>query len=463
MTSDPGPRRLNGSFRDPDGFMFVRDGVLYRQVNTSYREGYDTLMAGGLYAELTGAGLMVEHVEEDPAAAAGPGAYKVIRPEYIPFISYPYEWCFSQLQDAALLTLRIQKTALEHGMTLKDASAYNVQFRGAQPVFCDTLSFAPYEQGKPWAAYRQFCQHFLAPLALMAYCDARLHELARLHIDGAPLDLACTLLPGKARLNPALLLHLFSHAASQKKHAQAEARPESAMKKVALLGLIDSLETAVKKIRLPQRATTWSDYYDTFSYSEEARKSKETIVREMLAELSPDTVWDLGANTGRFSQLAAEQGAYVTSFDMDSACVEMNYCEARKSRGLRILPLIMDLANPSPGLGWAGLERVSLVDRGPAHTCLALALVHHLAIANNVPLPHVAAFLATVCRNLIVEFIPKPDKQVQRMLSFREDIFSDYTKEAFHAAFDPFFKTNKSVDVADSQRSIHLMSRRESS
>src|ERR1051326_2629765 len=209
-----------GSFRDPSGFVFRRENTLFRQVQIGYREEYDLLMASGLYQALVDAGLLIAHTEEDVNSSLTEGAYRVLRPEPIPFISYPYEWCFSQLYDAALATLQIQKEALRFGMSLKDASAYNIQFRAGKPVMIDTLSFERYKEGRPWPAYRQFCQHFLAPLALMSRTDIRLRQMLRTNIDGIPLDLASRLLPRSTWLQAGLLTHIHLHGAAQQRYGE---------------------------------------------------------------------------------------------------------------------------------------------------------------------------------------------------------------------------------------------------
>ena len=210
---------LGASFRDPSGFLFTTDASLYRQVNQSYQQDFDHLMNSGLYNELVKAGLLISHQEVDIDPADPQSCYKVLQPEEIEFISYPYEWCFSQLKDAALATLKIQKIALDYDMSLKDCSAYNIQFYSSRPLLIDTLSFERYNEGKPWDAYRQFCQHFLAPLSLMAYTDIRLSQLLRVYIDGIPLDLASRLLPSRARFNLSLLMHIYMHAASQQRYS----------------------------------------------------------------------------------------------------------------------------------------------------------------------------------------------------------------------------------------------------
>ena len=242
--------RLGASFRDPSGFMFRREGVLYRQVNTHYQKQYDQLIASGLLSDLIKSGLVVQSAEVDVEPSIPELSYKILQPEELPFISYPYEWSFSQYKDAALATLAIVKKALEKGFSLKDASAYNIQFHGYRPTLIDTLSFEPYKEGEPWVAYRQFCQHFLGPLALMANTDIRLSQLLRIYIDGIPLDLASKLLPGSTRLNLGLNLHIHVHAAAQTRYADdntAKAQNKGQVSKNAFAGLIDSLESTITR------------------------------------------------------------------------------------------------------------------------------------------------------------------------------------------------------------------------
>jgi ribosomal protein L11 methylase PrmA len=458
------PNRLPSSFRDPSGFIFLKDGVLYRQVDHRYRASWDALHDSGLHAELISQGLLVAHEEADLALAPEPNAYRVIRPERIPFISYPYEWSFSQLQDAALLTLRIQQLALQRGMILKDASAYNVQFRAGRPVLIDTLSFEPYREGEPWVAYRQFCQHFLAPLALMSLRDVRLLQLLRVHIDGIPLDLASQLLPRRTRLRFGLLTHLHLHARNQLRHADAAAKGEPSralrVSRNGLLGLIDSLRATVGKLRWKPAGTEWGDYYDDTNYTTTGAAHKAELVGKMLGAASPARVWDLGGNTGVFSRLAVEAGAEVVSWDVDPAAVEKNYLRLRDEGARPLLPLVLDLTNPSPSLGWANRERMSLAERGPADLVMALALIHHLAISNNVPLAHVAAFLAPLARHLLIEFVPKDDSQVQRLLATREDVFADYGQAGFEAAFAAHYEVLDRQPIQETTRTLYLLRRK---
>ncbi len=454
---------FSASFRDPSGFIFVRDGSVYRQINQIYRENYEHLMSSGLYENLVQNGLLIPHTEVDLHYAATEDAYQVIQPEQIPFVSYPYEWCFSQLKQAALLTLRIQMVALDFGMSLKDCSAYNVAFRYGKPVFIDTLSFERYREGQPWVAYRQFCQHFLAPLALIGYVDVRLQQLFRVYIDGIPLDLASRLLPGRTRANFGLLSHIHLHAKAQKRFA-GESLPSRGrtVGRTAFLGLMDSLRATAEKLEWQPGDTEWHNYYEILNYTDAALEHKKRLVSEMLDKVTPvpTSVWDLGANTGMFSRIASSQGMSTVSFDLDPAAVEGSYLESVAKKETNILPLVLDLTNPSGGIGWANQERLSLVERGPADVALVLALIHHLAISNNLPLGQIADFCAQICRSLIIEFVPKSDSQVQKLLSSREDIFEEYDQQHFEHEFGALFDIQQAEPIMDTARVLYLMTNR---
>lgn len=379
---------VGSSFRDPGGYIFEEKGLVYRKVSPTYNPILLQVMECGLYQDLIDGNLILPFkIEGD-----------IVIPEQLDFVSYPYEWCFSQLKDASLATLEIMRRAMKHGMILKDASAYNIQFHKGKPVLIDHLSFEVYQEGEPWFAYRQFCEHFLAPLALMSYKDVRLGQLLRIYIDGIPLDLANSLLPFRIILNPHLFLHIGIHSISQK-YYKDKVLKEGRVSHTSILGILDSLESCIKGLSWKLKGF-WSDYYPKDS---EYLRYKKDLVGNFLDMVNPKVVWDLGANTGTFSRIAGEKRAQVISFDSDPACVEKNYLS---NKNPSILPLILDFTNPSPGIGWKNEERVSLKDRRNADTILMLALIHHLAISNNLPLSMLASFLKDICHFLIVEFIP---------------------------------------------------------
>ena len=450
--------------RDPAGFVYQREGHLLRQVNASYRPAFERVVASGILDDLQTAGLLIPHELAPLELAATRDAWQVLRPERVPFISYPYEWSFSQLRDAALLTLDVQARALARGMTMRDASAYNVQFHRGRPVFIDTLSFGPYEEGRPWVAYRQFCEHFLAPLALMARCDVRLARLHAQFADGIPLDLASRLLGSASWFRASLVLHVHLHARAQTRYADAGGRPAgrpSRLTRAALLRLIEQLRQTVESLRWEPAGTTWAEYEATHGYSSAAAAAKEALVRDLLARLSPKTTWDLGANTGRFSRIAADLGSRVIAIDGDYAAVDRAYRAERARSGESILPLVNDLLAPSVASGWAGSERASLSDRGPADAVLALAVVHHLAFSGNIALPRIAEWFAQLGRAAIVEFVPPDDPQVRRLVGARPEATHAYDRDAFERAFSGHFTISARHPVPETGRILCLMHRNE--
>ncbi|HKY07348.1 MAG TPA: SAM-dependent methyltransferase, partial [Candidatus Binatia bacterium] len=322
------------SFRDPSGFVFYRENQLYRQINRRYEADYNQLIQSGLYEALVDSNLLVSHKEVDIAPARERNFFRIIKPDVIPFISYPYEWCFSELKDAALLTLNIQKIALNYGMSLRDCSAFNIQFTHARPILIDTLSFGIYNEGEPWAAYKQFCQHFLAPLMLMSRRDIRLNQLCVTELDGIPLKLARVLLSHRAYSSWPAFLHIYLHAHYENFYGERFVQRRAGGKRFgtqSFRGLIDSLESAVTNLTVKQPKSEWLAYAtEGHNYGDDSLNHKMEIVDSYLRRCNPREVWDLGANTGLFSRVASAQHCRVIAFDQDPHCVEANYVQTRK-------------------------------------------------------------------------------------------------------------------------------------
>jgi hypothetical protein len=450
------------SFRDPAGYVVHADGVYKRVITEHGRADYDRLMESGLYEALSQKGLLIPHTEEILSEHVDPAIYKLLSPEQLEFVSYPYEWSFAQLKDAALLTLRVQQEALNHGMSLKDASFFNVQFQRCRPVFIDTSSFEQHVP-RPWPAYRQFCRHFLAPLLLMAYRSPQFNRYLRADLDGFDLDLAWRLLPWAARLRPGVLMHLGLHAWSEKRHAgggAAHSAQNTTMTLSRQQGVIDSLKATIHGINLPRSKSEWSHYYDEAKhYPEEAEKSKHEEVAETIRTLQPGLVFDLGGNIGNYSRTVTQAGIRCVCFDQDPLCVDANYRRSRDGQNPAMLPLVMDLANPTPGLGFADEERMGWQDRPEADLLLALALLHHLRITANVPLRRLAEFFASLGKYMLVEFIPKDDPLVQRLMAGREDTFHDYDEAGFASAFEARFKVLRKHSIPGTSRTLYLLER----
>lgn len=448
----------SASFRDRSGYVFSWEGKIYRWISPEYLPQYRHLMDSGLYKALVDRRLLVAHKEVVlDGFDAGEGI--VIQPKRIPFISYPYEWCFEQYQDAALATMDIQNLALEYGMVLKDASAYNIQFLTGYAVLIDTLSFDFYQEGSPWGAYGQYCRHFFAPLMLISNVDYRLGRLMQSFIDGIPIDLASTLMKGGGM---AAQMHIHAHAKSVLKHNDDGKKgtvKQAVMKKNALIAFCNSLRKDTAKLQPMKAVTEWGDYYSNTNYTDAAVASKEVLVRDLLGEIdSLKSVWDLGANDGRYSRIANEFGAHVVAFDIDENAVGLNWKEVKSSHR-KMLPLILDLSAPSPAIGFANEERKTIGDRQKPDCIMMLAVIHHMAISNNLPFEKIAAWISDMTDSLIIEFVPKDDSQVQVLLATREDIFPDYDEMHFETAMKKYFRLGKKVPVEGSKRTMYLWNR----
>lgn len=442
------------SFRDPSGYVYYEDGKVFRKINECYISTYDYLMSSGLYDRLLEEELIIKHKEVKRT-----DNFVILEVEKVPFISYSYEWCFSQYKDAALLTLKINKIALEYGMILKDASVYNVQFINSKPVFIDTLSFDMYEEGMPWGAYGQFTRHFIAPLLLMNFVDDRMNCLLKNYIDGVPLDLTEAIL--KKRGGFFAKQHIIWQNKAIKKH-NVDGRKSSIkvnVSKKSLLNINVMIQNQIEALRGKKVNTEWDEYYSNTNYSSIADDEKKSIVLDYVKKLkimNSDFAIDIGANDGKYSRLIREYFNTVISMDIDNNAVSRNY-EVANQNNENILPLVFDFNNPSPSIGFACKERESLSERCSAKLVMALALIHHIAISNNVPLDKIAEWFSKIGEYLIIEFVPKNDSQVKLLLKTRRDIFDMYTKETFEKNFSNYFDILEINKVLDSERIIYLM------
>ncbi len=429
------PIKHPASYRDPAGFIFHHEGKLYRQVNQCFREDFDLFISSGLYKELSTSGMLVEHQVLGTNFTADEEWYKTITPEVVKFISYPYEWCFQMLKDAALLTLTLTRKAIDHGLILKDASPYNIQLHNGKLIFIDSLSFARYEETKPWIAYRQFCENFLAPLAIMHYSGMPLHSLSLAYPDGIPLAIAQKLLPFQSKFSLHQYLHLHLHNKLSKKSAEGNKSKSFSLHK--LKNILRSLETAVSHLQLNYKGI-WSEYYPEAAQRQNYLPEKKEIIARWIEKIEASTVFDAGANDGTFSRLTNARGWFTLSADIDHSAVTKLYGEVIKE-SLSIHPLIIDLANPSPANGVNYEERKSLSDRFHADLILALALIHHLAIGKNIPFEMIAKMFRQLGEKLIIEFIPKDDEKIQLMLQQKQDIYHWYTQFNFKQAFSKYY------------------------
>ncbi len=445
---------LPSSYRDNDGFVFEHEGKVFRFIHPRYENEYALLMKTGLYDELTTNGWLIPHQEIAHDAGFDLPEGRTILPEQIPFISHPYEWSFAMWQDAALLTLQIAGASLKKGMLLKDATPFNVQFLHGKPVFIDTLSFERYEQGKPWIAYRQFCECFLAPLLLMHYCHPGTNKLFTVYPNGIPLDLLVSLLPKRSKwhLNTYLHIHLQS-----KITGNGKGKTTGHFSRQKLEVILQGLTGYLNKLSVKKMRSAWDDYYSDNILSSTYLDEKTKLVGSFLQDIEFETMLDLGANDGHFSLLFKNSKKNIVAIDADANCINELYCKIKREKINNIQPLVIDLVAPSPSIGWNNSERNSITERWKADLVMALALVHHLAIANNIPLPMVASWLKRMGQYLLIEFIPKEDEKLQLLLQHREDIFSDYSLPVFKSVFSRHYEILREETVAETQRVLFLM------
>jgi len=444
------------SYRDPSGFVFEKEGTLYRQVNISFKENFDFFIESGCYRQLAEKGLLIRHEQINKNLTGEDNYYTTLKPEKISFVSYPYEWSFDMLKDAALLTLCLAREALDHGMILKDATPYNIQWHWGKLIFIDTLSFEKFNE-EPWIAYRQFCENFLGPLLIMHYSKMSLPQLQLAWPDGIPLPVIKSLLPKRSRFSFHTYLHIHLHtkvSASQKNNTVAPKQ----FPKQKMLNLISSLEILVKNLKIPVQQTAWSEYYEEASKRNDYLEQKKKIIHEWLNEIQDlKTAADLGANEGEFSQLLSSKNIQTVAADFDPYCINKLYLIIKKRREKNIQPIVLDLSTPSPAIGVNNEERNSFLNRTHVDLALALALVHHLAIGKNIPLEMVASFFQQMSKYLIIEFVPKEDEKIQLMLSGRKDIYVEYDEKYFEQAFGKYYTVRSKQSIEGSLRILYLL------
>lgn len=444
------------SFRDPSGYVFIQDQLVYRFINPCYHAQYAYWKSSGLYDLLIEKKLCIAHEEISYDEL---GNIQVILPEQIKTITSANEWTFSMLQDAALCTLQIALEALEHGMILKDANTSNIQFVAGKPILIDSLSFEIYEPGKPWQAYQQFCKHFLAPLTLMHYTDASLIKLLQLYPDGIPLDICSRLLPLQSRLNLHAYLHIHLAAKLAGKPQAQHTQKKNHFSTQQLYNLLKGLFQHISKLRPKLAKTTWDDYYSHTILSQTYLAAKKVLVTDFLNQIPGHTVIDWGANDGAFSLLAAQLNKQVIAIDADYNCIDTLYKHCKKQHIHSILPLCMDLMAPTPAMGWQAQERENIFNRISGDISLVLALIHHIAIGHNVPLTKIADWLHESSPYIIIEFVEKQDEKVQELLKHREDIFATYDISHFELAITKRFNILQKKQVGQAYRWLYLLKR----
>jgi hypothetical protein len=380
----------------------------------------------------------------------------------IPFVSYPYEWTFGMLQDAALLHLGLLEAALGAGMILKDSSAYNIQWQGTRPVFIDIPSFEALRQGEPWVGYRQFCELFLYPLMMQAYKGVEFRSWLRGSIDGVPASALRPLLSVRDLFRPGVLLHVVAQNALQRRYSSGsrnvrDSLAEAGFDEQLIARNVAGLKKIIGRMSAKGAKTPWADYARTHSYDDAEFQAKLGFVREAAEHRQWRLVWDLGCNAGAFSHVAAEHADYVVAMDGDWMAVEALYQSQKASTDHgKILPLVVNLADPSPGQGWRGLERKSLPDRGRPELTLCLALIHHIVIGTNIPMHDFLGWLASLGTALVIEFVDRDDEMVETLLRSKDDRYADYSLENFERELAERYKVRKKRSLKNGKRWIYF-------
>lgn len=456
-----------GSFRDHAGAVLDGEECVYRAINHSFAPVWDAVCASGFFESPAARESIISFREIEPL----PGVWKTLASPRLPFISYPYEWCFGQLKTAALHTLDVFDAALEKGLWLRDATAYNIQFQGGKPIFIDLLSFEPRKKSKPWPAYRQFCSFFLGPLALMSKKSSLCGRFLRDWIEGLPLELVSSLLPFSTYLSPSLAMHLHYHARLQKQYED----PRKAAEKVKHLRLSENaaqnlsraLRIAVEGLKLPRSISTeWGDYYNDTNYSQIAADFKKDKIDKIVGGLQGEKnlAVDIGANTARYSSFLADSFKQVLAVDIDYLAIEKLWAHVTENKISNLLPLVMDLCNPSPAIGWDNSERESFQQRCKADYLSALAVIHHLVFSGGIPLPVLAKGFAHLIRpggTAVIEWVPLEDSQVQRLLASREYVGQEYSLDYFLKSFSIWFNLVEIQPIQDSRRQLAVFHRKE--
>jgi len=455
---------IPGSFRDPDSRVFEHDGGVFRGLSARGLKDWHALSSSAAFAELTDRGSLIEtqEVDGDRPATLGDDWAGVLRHAAVPFVSYPYEWTFGMLRDAALLQLDVLERCLTDGLMVKDSSPYNVQWRGAAPVFIDIGSFEVLREGEPWIAYRQFCMLFLYPLMFQSLKGIPFAPWLRGAIDGITPAQARAVMSLRDRLRRGVLTNVHLHSSLERRYAGVEGRTAKADVRRAgfntelILANVRRLRKLVTRLRWDPGTSAWTDYRDASTHLDADADEKAAFVATAAGARRRRLVWDLGANDGAYARIAAGSADYVLAMDVDHPTVERLYRALREAGDRRILPLVVDVCDPSPALGWRGRERGTLADRGRPDLTLCLALVHHMAITRSVPVREIVDWLASLGGTVVVEFPQRTDPMVRKLLAGKRDgAHGDYDRAHFERCLHEAFVVERQHELPSGERVLY--------
>jgi hypothetical protein len=440
------------SFKDPDGYVFYNEGQVYRHVNYTYKEDYESLKNSGLYDELINRNLLLPHEEIDGSDISEDDYFRVLRPVNLNFISYPYEWSFSQLKDAALLTLEIQETSLDYGMTLKDASPFNIQFKDSGPILIDTLSFE-LESSRPWKAYEQFCKLFLIPLCLMSYRSLDLKHILKLKNSKTYTKAARSLMPLKTYLKPSILLHVHMVSKiSQRNAAESMSYDKLKMSRLMKKRLVRHLKNVVEDIDRP-----CDESEDFLQEDSGSAKIKKKLLSKKLSDekCQINQVWAIVDNVEIFKYLVDYKGIQLVALDRHSENVEYMYNQLEA--GDRVVPIHQNLRSPSPGLGWKNREMRPLLNRGSPDLGIVFSQLKELVLENGIPLEEISGLLSNMFETLIIEFDQTDETRGSERDNCDYKNTPKYEKDKFESSMEEEYDIVRKRDIENSESAIYVL------
>ncbi|MFI5154760.1 MAG: hypothetical protein ACHQEM_01155 [Chitinophagales bacterium] len=449
------------SFKDPSGFIFNQHGQYYRHIHKEYAPDYKLLMSGGLHEKLVAKKFLIPHTEINENLSGVADWHITLLPEQLAFITYPYEWCFDQLKDVALICLDILRTSIDHGMILKDATPFNFQFHHGRARLVDTLSFVRYDSEKPWIAYRQFCESFLFPLLINHYLQLDGQRFLSIYPEGLPVNMVAKMLPARSRFKLSVWLHVYLQNKISQRH-QKNGKSPIAFSKDKLIRLIDHLQSIIGMLKINMDANSdWNNYYVETILGSDYLQAKERIFRELIHGLEFESALDIGSNDGYFSKILAENKTLVIASDNDAQCLNGLYLKTKSMPGQNIIPILVDLANPSAQSGFRNRERKSFGDRTSSELVSVLAIIHHLVLSRNIPIPDIAILCAELAKKfLIIEFVPLTDSKSVQLIKRKEKFHSPYNVAAFEEAFLEYFDIERKESIPGTERMMYRMKRK---
>ncbi len=426
-----------GSFRDPASHVVFDGDRVLRLLDNRGLEAWKDLESTAFFTNAVETGRLISTTQLDQSPEGTAGA---LQHPQIPFISYPYEWTFSMLKDAALLQLDLLADALAEGITIKDATPFNIQFVDGSPVFIDIGSFEKYQDGEPWIGYRQFTRQFLFPLMLRAWADLPFQPWLRGDMEGPTAGEMKRILSGGKRMKPSALMHVSLQARMEERMSGGSARGDlkaAGFTADLILTNVRKLHALIETLQWDHGVEGWSNYQSCDHVGRD-RETKGEFLRAALGQSQPKRVIDLGANDGHFSAIAAETGALAIAVDGYEPVLEDLYS---RSKGKSIAVVVSELTNPSPAQGWAGQERPALMERANPDYVIAYGVIHHLIYTASIPPATVLDWLRSFDAPVALEYVSPDDAMVGKLTAnkLEQELHPERTEPEFRVLLEKGF------------------------